>query len=187
LNDRLVVISGCSGGGKSSLLAELKKRGHRVVEEPGRRIIAAETAAGGSALPWRDLAAFLRRAIGAAIADHAAAAAHDGWTFFDRGLVDAATALQALTGDEVLRPLATAQRYHRRMFMAPPWPEIYVTDDDRRHGFDAAVTEYQRLAETYPALGYEVVLLPKISTPARADFVLAALAERKGRDIANRQ
>lgn len=78
MHDRLVVISGCSGGGKSSLLAELKARGHRVVEEAGRRIIAAETAAGGTALPWIDLAAFLRRAIGIAIADHSAAAAHDG-------------------------------------------------------------------------------------------------------------
>nr|WP_246700335.1 AAA family ATPase [Rhodopseudomonas sp. WA056] len=187
MNGGLVVISGCSGGGKSSLLAELKARGHRVVEEPGRRIIAAETAAGGTALPWIDLAAFLRRAIAMAIADHAAAAANTGWTFFDRGLIDAAAALQALTGDEVLRPLATAHRYHRRMFMAPPWPEIYVTDDDRRHGFDAAVAEYQRLNTTYPALGHDVVLLPKISTAARADFVLAALAERKGRDIANRR
>jgi predicted ATPase len=37
--DRFVVISGCSGGGKSTLLAELARRGHAVVEEPGRRIV----------------------------------------------------------------------------------------------------------------------------------------------------
>jgi predicted ATPase len=29
-----VVISGCSGGGKSTLLSELQRRGHAVVEEP---------------------------------------------------------------------------------------------------------------------------------------------------------
>ncbi len=178
MNEGLVVISGCSGGGKSSLLAELKARGHRVVEEPDRRIIAEETANRGNALPWRDLAAFLRRAIAIAIADHAAAAGNAGWTFFDRGLVDAASALQELTGEQVLHPLCTAHRYHRQMFMAPPWPEIYVTDADRRHGFEAAVAEYQRLATTYPALGYDVVLLPKTSSVARADFVLSALAER---------
>lgn len=158
-----------------------------MVEEPGRRIIAEETAVGGSGLPWIDLAAFLRRAIAMAIADHAAAAKNTGWTFFDRGLIDAAAALQAMTGDDVLRPLAAAHRYHRRMFMAPPWPEIYVADDGRRHGFEAAVAEYDRLAATYPALGYEVVLLPKIPTAARADFVLAALAESKGPDIAERR
>ena len=40
LNSRFVLISRCSGGGKSTLLAELRARGYPVVEEPGRRIIA---------------------------------------------------------------------------------------------------------------------------------------------------
>jgi predicted ATPase len=40
--DHLVVISGCSGGGKSTLLAELAQRGYGVVEEPGRRIVREE-------------------------------------------------------------------------------------------------------------------------------------------------
>ena len=43
-DDRFVIISGCSGGGKSTLLAELARRGYRVVEEPGRRIVAEELA-----------------------------------------------------------------------------------------------------------------------------------------------
>jgi putative ribosome biogenesis GTPase RsgA len=41
--DRFVVISGCSGGGKSTLINELRRRGYRVVEEPGRRIVALRT------------------------------------------------------------------------------------------------------------------------------------------------
>jgi predicted ATPase len=49
--DRFVVISGCSGGGKSTLLAELGRRGHTVIEEPGRRIVIEEMNGGGSALP----------------------------------------------------------------------------------------------------------------------------------------
>jgi predicted ATPase len=54
LENRFVLISGCSGGGKSTLLAELSARGYPVVKEPGRRIIAGEFASGGSALPWGD-------------------------------------------------------------------------------------------------------------------------------------
>ncbi|CAH1652978.1 AAA family ATPase [Chelatococcus asaccharovorans] len=65
-----------------------KARGHVVVEEPGRRIIAEETASGGSALPWGDLAMFLRRVIDMALADYVVAVEHKGWVFFDRGLVD---------------------------------------------------------------------------------------------------
>ncbi|WP_410012764.1 AAA family ATPase [Sodalis sp. C49] len=40
--NRLIVISGCSGGGKSTLLAELKRRGYTVVEEPGRHGIRSD-------------------------------------------------------------------------------------------------------------------------------------------------
>lgn len=58
-----VVISGCSGGGKSTLLDALEDLGHHVVKEPGRRIVAEELAIGGSALPWDDPVAFARRAI----------------------------------------------------------------------------------------------------------------------------
>lgn len=184
MNKGLVVISGCSGGGKSTLLAELSARGHAVVEEPGRRIIAEELASGGSALPWNDLAAFLRRAIEMALADRITAQDHGGWVFFDRGLVDAASALEALTGDPALRSLCMTHRYHRRMFMAPPWPEIYVTDADRKHGFDAAVAEYDRLMEAFPTLGYEAIPLPKAATALRADFVLASLDTPIGPDRA---
>ena len=59
--DRFVVISGCSSGGKSTLIAELGKRGHAAVEEPGRRIVKEELASGGSALPWVDRIAFALR------------------------------------------------------------------------------------------------------------------------------
>jgi predicted ATPase len=34
----LVVISGCSGGGKSTLLSELRNQGYSVIEEVGRNL-----------------------------------------------------------------------------------------------------------------------------------------------------
>lgn len=176
MTDRFVLLSGCSGGGKSTLLAELAARGHAVVEEPGRRIVAQALAGGGGALPWEDAAGFARQAIALALADREAAAGREGWVFFDRGLVDAASALEALTGSPVLQALGQAHRYHRRVFLVPPWPEIYVTDPERRHGFEAGLAEYERLERDYPALGYAVVVLPKTSVAARADFLLATLS-----------
>jgi len=175
--DLFVVISGCSAGGKSTLLAELGRRGYAVVEEPGRRIVRDELKAKGSALPWVDATAFARRAIAMSLADRAAVAGRGDWVFFDRGLIDAAAALQHLTGEAALPPLRRSHRYHRRVFLAPPWPEIYVTDTERRHGFDSALPEYRRLLGTYPSLGYEVFILPKIGVRERADFVLSTLEE----------
>lgn len=88
--NRFVVISGCSSGGKSTLLIELSQRGYATVEEPGRRIVREELLSDGRALPWVDGTAFARRAITLALA-HLAEACHlDGWVFFDRGVIDAA-------------------------------------------------------------------------------------------------
>jgi predicted ATPase len=137
--DRFVVISGCSSGGKSTLIAELGKRGYAVVDEPGRRIVKEELARGGSALPWVDGVAFARRA------------------------------------KPVLTALGQTNRYHRRVFLAPPWPEIYETDPERRHDLGVALAEYSRLIEIYPSLGYEVLILAKVGVSERADFILNML------------
>jgi predicted ATPase len=184
--NRFVVISGCSGGGKSSLIAELGRRGYSIVEEPGRRIVREEIDCGGSALPWEDAASFLRRVLAMSLADRVSASMQEGWVFFDKGLVDAAAGLQHLTGEKALASLGHTHRYHQRVFLAPPWPEIYRTDPERRHGFDAAMAEYSRLLEIYPSLDYEVSILPKIGLTERADFVLKALTESLGTAVSGR-
>lgn len=156
------------------MLAELARRGHATVEEPGRRIVRQELDRGGVALPWLDMAAFARRALAMAADEHAAAGT--GWTFYDRGLVDAASTLEHATGEPALATLDRAGlRYHRIVFLAPPWPALFETDSERRHDFDAAVEEYDRLVRDYARLGYDPCLLPRSGIEARADFVLATI------------
>ena len=145
------------------------------MEEPGRRIVKEELASGGNALPWIDAAAFTRKAVAMALADRRAAGDLTGWVFFDRGLIDAASALESITGEAGLDLMAERHRYHRRVFLAPPWPEIYVNDPERRHGLEAALPEYERLRTQLPDLGYKVLFLQKVSVADRADFILAAL------------
>jgi predicted ATPase len=170
--NRFIVISGCSGAGKSTLLAELAPRGFATVEEPGRRIVREELVSGGTALPWVDAVAFARRLTAMAQADYEAARRLPGPMFFDRGLIDAAVALEYLAGEVVLTDLAPRYRYSSPVFLAPPWPELFVSDAERRHDFASAVAEYDRLAAAYPALGYDVVTLPKVSVAERVVFIL---------------
>lgn len=173
---RFIAISGCSGGGKSTLLAELTRRGFATIEEPGRRVIREELASGGSALPWIDAIAFVRRIAAMAQADYEATRSLPGPVFFDRGLIDAAVALEHLTGEVVLPDLAPRYRYASPVFLAPPWPELFASDAERRHDFASAIAEYDRLAAAYPALGYDVILLPRVSVAERAAFVLERVA-----------
>jgi predicted ATPase len=165
------MISGCSGGGKSTLLLELERRGCRIVREPGRRIIAeARDKKDDSALPWVDMARFADRALTMSRADFVAA---HGLTFFDRGIVDAAVAIAASGGDY---PTALIRQLrYDRLFLAPPWPEIYVNDEDRRHSLEKALSDYERVRHAYLSAGYHPIMLPCDTPQSRADFVFREL------------
>jgi predicted ATPase len=175
--DRYILISGCSGGGKSSLLGELHQRGHNTIEEPGRRIVTQQIAEGGDALPWTNLAAFASKSMNVSREDRKQAEGCAGLVFFDRGLVDAACALEHATGIQSLQ-LVASERYHQRVFLTPPWPDIYITDSERKHGFEAAVAEYNRLLLAFGQLNYDIQILPFMSVHERADFVLSKVLER---------
>jgi predicted ATPase len=172
---RDVVISGCSGGGKSSLIVELSRRGYPTVPEPGRRIVQEELRGDGGALPWVNLAAFAKRAIAIASQDRESKIDTGCWRFFDRGLVDAAVALEHSSARSAKSVMAAFEPYHRQVFLTPPWPEIYANDAERPQPFGEAVAEYERLAVAYRELGYDPILLPESSVSERATFVLDRL------------
>ncbi len=146
-----------------------------MVEEPGRRIVAEERVGAGTALPWVDLAAFAWRAVAMARSDLASAAKTPGTVFFDRGLVDAAVALQFAAGVSYAETMGTVRPYDDTVFLAPPWPELFETDEDRRHDMSAAVDEFERLQAALQDMGYDIHLLPKVSVEARADLVMETI------------
>jgi predicted ATPase len=115
--------------------------------------------------------AFARLAVYVALKDRTQSP-DSGLVFFDRSLIDAASALHHVCGDDLLHQLATEHRYNPLVFMTPPWPDIYVTDGERQHDFTAAEAEYERLLRDCRALGYETIILAKSSTRERADAIL---------------
>jgi predicted ATPase len=175
--ERLIVVSGCSGGGKSALIDELGRRGHAVRGEPGRQIVREQLAVDGAALPWKDAALFVELMLSRASYLYNTASTAEGWVFFDRSMIDHAAALGEAPDREAR--LCGLYRYASTVFFAPPWPELFEQDEERRHSFDAACAEYERLARAYPQHGYEIVELPRDSVAARADFVEQQLAAQQ--------
>ncbi|MEM5518536.1 AAA family ATPase [Henriciella sp. AS95] len=174
---RRIVISGCSSGGKSTLLNELARRGFQTVDEPGRNIVREALATGSDALPWVNPEAFVRKAIEYAHETLAAARAHDGPVFFDRSAVDAAAHFERLSISMPadLKTLCETTLYSSPVFMAPPWRALYQQNEERPLPFETAVLEYNYLRIAYPARGYAMIDLPKTSVAARADFVQNSL------------
>jgi predicted ATPase len=172
-SDRLVVISGCSGGGKSTLLSELAQRGYPIYPEPGRQIVKEQLHLGGDGLPWENPVKFAELCVSRALYFYNTAKPIDRPAIFDRSIVDNITGIErsGLPMPDYFRLALQHYRYARRVFMTPPWPELFSTDAERQHSFAAAEAEYFGLLESYAASGYEVVLIPKGTPAERADFV----------------
>jgi predicted ATPase len=177
--DRLIVISGCSGGGKSTLLAELGHRGLQVFEEPGRQVVKEQLAIGGDALPWANVAQFVELTVSRSMHHMVIAARSDRLSFFDRGIIDQIAGLRHLNLPIPHHLLMAAEccRYHEEAFMVPPWPENFANDTERRHSLDEAVASYETLLGTYARFGYRAVIVPKLAVAARAEFVVGMMKE----------
>ena len=174
---QFIVLSGCSGGGKSSLLAELGRRGYAIYEESGRQVVKEQLLIGGDALPWANVDLFLKLTISRSIHHLVQAARSDAIAFFDRGIIDQINGYPA-RGMEVpthLRKAANAFRYRRQVFVVPSWREIFANDTERRHSFEESVATYDALVATYEHFGYEPIVIPKLDVSQRADFVLSRL------------
>jgi len=162
------------------LLSALAKAGFATVPEPGRRIVAEAQAGDGAALPWVDLVAFARRAAEMAREDLEQAHALPGPVFFDRGLLDAAVALQHLAGTPLSDTLGSTFPYATSILFAPPWPEIFQQDAARRHEFDDALAEAVRIRAACDVLGLSVHTLPKASVTARVANIRSLLKSQEG-------
>jgi predicted ATPase len=173
---RFYVITGGPGSGKTTVLAELARRGHICIPEDARALIQEQVAVNGNALPWSDAPRFAELLMQRSISTwHRFASARPAApAYFDRGVGDAFTCADLIrhTLPADLREQAIRCRYRNPVFLAPWWPEIYSTDTERRQSREEAERTEHAVMKTYTELGYEIVRLPLTSPAERADFIL---------------
>jgi predicted ATPase len=172
--DNFFVLTGASGSGKSSIIAALEHRGYRCVEEMGRQVVRDEVRAGSNGTPWQDSERFMALVFARYVEAFVTMPERRAPVFFDRGIPEGLGAALAAgrPPDPDRLHAATTMRYNRTVFVTPPWPDIYVTDAERRHTFDEGVAHHRAEIAAYIACGYALLEVPRAPVADRVAFIL---------------
>jgi predicted ATPase len=171
--DRLFVLTGGPGSGKSTLIEALAAAGVATSPEVGRAVIREQLAAGGRALPWDDQRGFADLMVVREVAAHQAALASGAVTLLDRGVPDVVGFLRVsgLPVPAYIDAAALTCRYNPCVFIAPFWPEIFTSDAERKQSPEVAEATFAVMVDTYRGYGYDLIELPRTSVAERVAFV----------------
>src|SRR6185503_11084961 len=165
-NSRFYVITGGPGAGKTTLLHELESRSYEVIPEIARELIKEQKEADGEALPWRNKKLYMRIMFDRSIKSYEQAEKSlnkSNPIFFDRGFLDTigyATLIQSKV-DERMNDYANKWRYNNKVFILPPWQEIYEKDSERKQDWEEAMGSYKQVVQTYVKYRYQTIEVPK--------------------------
>ena len=172
-----VVITGAPGAGKTTLLLALQARGYAIVGDTARTIIQDRRRRGLSPRP--DPSAFAQEILRIDMGNFAHHAANPDHVFFERCVLDALCGLDLISplNDTELSVWLLKYQYFPRVFVLPPWKEIYENDAERDHTFEHAEWVNRITQDWYRRCGYQVLEVPMVSVEERCTFVHQALAD----------
>ena len=61
---------------------------------------------------------------------------------------------------------------YTKIFILPPWEDIYIADNERYENYEQAKLIYNHLVETYEKYGYNLIEVPKDTIDNRILFIL---------------
>ena len=177
LNNR-VIFTGGPGSGKTSVIELLCQMGYQSAPEVGRKVIQAQEKSQGRALPWLDKAAFRDEMVLEEINNYENFADTE-ITFYDRSIIDSYgySKLEQIPISDLLLEKCGELTYWRKVFIFPPWEEIYENDVERKQDFAEAIVTYHEMVSAYIKFGYDLIEVPKISVKERAQFIISKMSD----------
>ena len=164
------IITGGPGSGKSSLLNALSAKGYQCFEEISRIIIQEQHQIGGDKVPWKNLAEFADICF-ERMSKQLSDCTPTSNCFFDRGLPDIIAYVRRGGLTVPSEYFEKCKDYNKCIFLAPPWKEIFINDNERPESFEDALEISSFLRSTYQELGFTIVELPKVSINDRLLFI----------------
>lgn len=177
MNKEIVVIIGGPGTGKTTIIEGLLAKGYCCYPEISREVTLEAKKQGIEQLFLENPLLFSELLLeGRKKQFHNAHKEPHNIVFLDRGIPDVLAYMHYI-GDSYPAFFDQACREHiyTKIFLLPPWEEIYISDNERYENFEQAKLIYNHLTETYQKYGYHLIEVPKGTVEERISFILNQL------------
>ena len=174
MKTRKIVITGGPGTGKSSIIHKLEEMGEKCLHEISRQVTLEAQKEGITQLFLEKPLLFSEKLLQGRLDQFNEAATIDSHQIFiDRGLPDVVAYMDYFNTDypETFKETCAEHSYDK-IFILPPWKEIYKSDNERYESFEEAEKISAYLYATYEKYGYEPIEVPKSSVEERTNFIL---------------
>jgi predicted ATPase len=174
MNNEIIVLIGGPSSGKSTLIESLKQNGYTCFPEISREIIDKAQKEGIDQLFLEQPLLFSEMLLEGRKNQFIEAEKHtSNIIFIDRGLPDVLAYMHYI-GDTYPANFTETCETHQytKVFMLPPWEEIYVSDKERYESYAQALEIHEHLIQTYTNFGYKIIEVPKDSVENRTAFIL---------------
>ena len=177
MKKEIVVITGGPGTGKTTIIDKLIEKGHTCFPEISRQITLEAKKQGIEQLFLEKPLLFSELLLeGRKDQFNQAQQQLANTVFIDRGIPDILAYMHYI-GDSypAFFDLACKEYRYTKVFVLPPWEEIYESDEARYENYDQAKLIYTHLQETYNNYGYQLIVVPKGTVEERVNFILQNL------------
>ena len=174
MQKEIIVIIGGPGTGKTTIIDGLVAKGHCCYPEISREVTLEAKKQGIEQLFLEKPLLFSELLLEGRKKQfqNATKEPHE-IVFIDRGIPDVLAYMHYI-GDSYPATFDAACREHTysKIFILPPWEEIYISDAERYENFEQAKLIYNQLTETYQNYGYKLIEVPKDTMNNRILFIL---------------
>ena len=173
MDKKIILLIVGPSSGKTTLINHLEAEGYICYPEISREITLNARNEGVDHLFLENPMLFSERLLEGRIKQYENATTEGKHVFIDRGIPDVLAYMDFIGDTYPEAFIAACENYkYDKVFLLPPWEEIYVSDAERYESYEEATKIHDYLVATYKKFGYDLHEVPKTSVAARFQFII---------------